>query len=175
MPWSKALSRGGDQNTFTGLQYSQSHGRCHYTGLILFPSVLGKTVISRFLFRFVFKTQYNALETKAPKTLQLNSYPVHWERIKKEPFFPLLLFLSLYLCSQKMHLLTVQRQALGQPVCTGAGGCKREKRWGKPCRRILMDQHQPAQHRECTRSRDRKGASSKEGKRKKGNQRARNG
>lgn len=87
MPWSKALSRGGDQNMFTGLQYSQSHGGCHYTGLILFPSVLGKTVISRFLFRFVFKTQYNALETKAPKTLQLNSYLVHWRRIKKEPFF----------------------------------------------------------------------------------------
>lgn len=87
MPWSKAFSRGGDQNTFTGLKYSQSHGGCHYIVLILFSSVLGKRVINVFLFRFVFKTQYNALETKAPKTLQLNSYPVQWGRIKKEPFF----------------------------------------------------------------------------------------
>lgn len=112
---------------FIGLQLSRSRGGCYCTGRILFPSVLGKTVISGISFRFMYKTQHNALETKAPKTLQLNSYPVQPGRIKKDPIFLLLLFLSLHLLSQEMHLSKVPRQTLGQPVCAVVGACRKEK------------------------------------------------
>lgn len=66
-------------------------------------------------------------QTKATKTLQLNSYPVQRGRIKEETIFFLLFFLFLHLCSQEMRLLQVQRQALGQAVCAVVGGCRREK------------------------------------------------
>ena len=84
-----------------------------------------------------------------------------------------MLFLFLHLCFQEMHLLKVQRQALGRPVCTAVGGCRREK-----VRQVLQkDAHgsESAQQRGCTGSRDRRQISSKEGKRKKGNQKGRNG
>lgn len=125
MSWNKALSRGGYQTTFMGLQCSQSHGGWQYTGLILLLSVLGKPVIDGISFRFVFKTQLKALETKALKTLQLNCWPVPWGRIKKDPIFLLILFL--YLSLQEMHLLRVRRQALGQSGCAVVGRCRRQK------------------------------------------------
>lgn len=175
MPWSKALSRDGDQNTFIGLQCSRSRGGCYYSGLTLFPRVLGKTVISGISFRFVFKTQHNALETnKGNQNLTAQFLPCSERKDKGgdnffPSFFPFpspVLPRNAFVASSKASIRPGSLRS-GWRVQEGKGA-------GSPAGGYSWVS-QSARHRGRTGWRDRRPVSSKEGKRKEGNQRGRNG